>query len=90
MRNLLTDKLIGKLWHQRNNRQNMLTLLEDVRKAHWQLEYWHLVGLGLNHMVGEVQTNHWHDKGEEDTMREWELRPNGKTLDIGITLRQRR
>ena len=33
--------------------------LEDVSKAHKQLEYWHLVGLGLTelkHIVGEVQT----------------------------------
>ena len=31
MRNLLTDELIGKLWHQRNKRPKMLMLLQDVR-----------------------------------------------------------
>ena len=39
MRNLLTDELIGKLCHQRNNRQNMLTLLQGISEAHRQLEY---------------------------------------------------
>ena len=96
MRNLLTDELIGKLWHQRNNRQNMLTLLQGISEAHRQLEYWHLVGLGqteLNHMVGEVQTYPQimgETLGEEEDLKEWELRPNGKKLDIGIALRERR
>ena len=44
-------------------------------------------------MVGEVQTYPQimgETLGEKEDLREWELRPNGKRLDIGIALRERR
>ena len=38
MRSMLTNELIEKLWQLRDNKQYKMALLENIRKAHNQLE----------------------------------------------------